>query len=487
MINNGKDVLKNILEKGIHAKKEGFNFILQKNNNNNYANDSEEKIINLLSSSLLNYWVVSNPYKNNKEELCDCLIVFENDIIIISDKSYGYNKKATTSIYKKWANFCNGLSKSKRQLEDAMIYIKSNPEFVYTDNNCQNKAFLNIEIDDKTKFHLISTVSNWTNLIKEHLNNDGSMFLNTNVDFISKGETKRQERNIFSLQNIPEGTSFYHMFDEVNFEKIVKCINTPSDIISYLNYREKFIKGKIEIEDDSTNMTEKDILFPFVKNRHSKLIKRFMDESSNNIDDYCIFELIGKLSNDDFNLNEYGNYKKTLENNSFSDIESLNVLILGSLYYDLFLNYVSCFANTNIKTMSEDYNIFYEVIEDEIDKKILNERKCILDKLAKIDRQERVHICKSIHNSYKNIKGGNQNFAKPIETINYMFYFSYCYIKNNSRIEYTYKDIDKMHKNLCDEIIKKHEVLYPNKEPLVIVVDHPNGLLTGKLSYFCWH
>ena len=54
-------------------------------------NDSEKFITYLCDQAFMKLWVYPNVYYETGKEFCDCLIIFENNILIFSVKDYKYS------------------------------------------------------------------------------------------------------------------------------------------------------------------------------------------------------------------------------------------------------------------------------------------------------------------------------------------------------------------------------------------------------------
>ena len=215
---------------------------------------SEKNIIDIIRNSFCNYWTISNPYKVKGEELCDALVIFKNNIFIFSDKERNSSEKEFSSdweiIQKKWRNFYKSLRHSKNQLKEAKDWILSNPREIYFDNMCEDKIPIYLQIDENTKFFLITTVSNWKDVANFYLKNDGFLKINTS-------SKRSPEHKTLILNNIYDNltNNFYHMIDDTFFEILLKEIDTIPDLIKYLIEKEDFFinshKNNINIESNS--------------------------------------------------------------------------------------------------------------------------------------------------------------------------------------------------------------------------------------------
>jgi hypothetical protein len=192
---------------------------------------SENILIKLCQQSFLSLWTLPNLFKEKGKELADVVIVFDEHIIIISDKE-GHSK--TTDPKLKWQRFQKHIEKSQRQLLGAQRWIKKYPDKIFLDAQCTKKIFQ--RLPKEPKFHLISVFRGFkSDSLKYYKQHDGSLPIDTSCN------------QLFSITSNKVDSSFIHTFDEVGIDKVIREINTISDFISYLEDREKlFTKNSIQ-------------------------------------------------------------------------------------------------------------------------------------------------------------------------------------------------------------------------------------------------
>ncbi|MBE0403572.1 hypothetical protein [Halomonas citrativorans] len=113
----------------------------------------ERYLAKLADDSFFGLWTYPNVYTDegiNKrkvgEELSDLLVVFENNVIIFSDKDIGFNNDIDVNVsWKRW--FKKSVIKSSQQLYGAEKWIKEKPHRIYLDNRCTQKFPLDLSGD----------------------------------------------------------------------------------------------------------------------------------------------------------------------------------------------------------------------------------------------------------------------------------------------------------------------------------------------------
>lgn len=191
------------------------------------TNSSEKILISLCQKSFLSLWTLPNLFKQIGKELADVLIIFGDDIIIISDKEGHSNTK---DLKLKWSRYQKHIEKSQKQLLGAKRWITDFPNKIFLNAQC-TEGILH-SIPKNPKFHLITVLRGWKQDSKEYYkNNDGSLPI----------DTTRNDK-LMSIRSEVINNSFIHVFDEIAIESILCELNTVSDFISYLNERECFFK-----------------------------------------------------------------------------------------------------------------------------------------------------------------------------------------------------------------------------------------------------
>ena len=108
-------------------------------------NDSERYLATLSEKTFLSLWCYPNVYTDegyskskNGKELCDLLVVFENKIIIFSDKNIVFNQEKDIKVaWKRW--FKKSVLESASQLFGAESWIKNHSDRIFLDKKCENK------------------------------------------------------------------------------------------------------------------------------------------------------------------------------------------------------------------------------------------------------------------------------------------------------------------------------------------------------------
>ncbi|EJC3370364.1 hypothetical protein MYW81_004598, partial [Salmonella enterica] len=107
-------------------------------------NESEKYLADLCSKTFLSLWSYPNVYtdegkksdNSDGKELCDLLVVFNQHVIIFSDKDIGF--KDTGNIEVDWGRWVKrAVLKSANQLYGAENWIRERSNRIYLDPKCK--------------------------------------------------------------------------------------------------------------------------------------------------------------------------------------------------------------------------------------------------------------------------------------------------------------------------------------------------------------
>lgn len=193
--------------------------------------DSERYLNNLCESSFLSLWSYSNPYKEQGKELCDLLVVFNNHIIVFSDKSATVPVPTTDLVWDRWKR--NILKKGIEQAWGAERWIREHPQKVFLDSKCSVPFPFNIPSGSDLQVHLVVTVHGISKACAQTMGGSGSLMITNDSDF-----------NIpFSLTCTDPQRTFVHVFDDTTLGIILRELDTIPDFLAYLSAKERLLSS----------------------------------------------------------------------------------------------------------------------------------------------------------------------------------------------------------------------------------------------------
>jgi hypothetical protein len=196
---------------------------------------TERLLADLCERSFLKLWSYPNPFKDDRDELCDLLAVFENHVFIFFDRENRQFDKTDNDPLVSWERW-------KKKVIDAQIrtahgaerYIKSK-RGIFLDNQLKVSFPINIDVD-KMIFHKI--------IIAHGAKEACEQFSDSNVYgslAISYGETDKEFPFPFLIRLDKENP--VHIFDSHNLPIIFGELDTFFDFSSYLDAKIKAINS----------------------------------------------------------------------------------------------------------------------------------------------------------------------------------------------------------------------------------------------------
>lgn len=203
---------------------------------------SEQYLIELAKKSFLSLWCYSNVFTDRKpnakgdgKELCDLLVVFENNILIFSDKQCEFKNDVDVQIsWQRW--YRNAIKKSINQVMGAYNWINKNPERLFLDSSCKRIFPLKI-IPRDSIFHLIAVTRGSNTTCNKYLNrkSSGSLQIDTRVS------NDEHANHPFTIGRVLSSGPYIHVLDEFSLDVILHELDTIYDFVNYLKNKEKLL------------------------------------------------------------------------------------------------------------------------------------------------------------------------------------------------------------------------------------------------------
>ncbi|MCX9133908.1 SEC-C metal-binding domain-containing protein [Aeromonas veronii] len=209
-------------------------------------NDSERYLATLSEKTFLSLWCYPNVYTDegyskskNGKELCDLLVVFENKIIIFSDKNIVFNQEKDIKVaWKRW--FKKSVLESASQLFGAESWIKNHSDRIFLDKKCENKFPIAIPKNGLEIF-LIAVTKNSSEPAKKYYDNfakgsTGTLVQNYNMSL------EQCLDNPFNISDSFPSKTFIHILDELSLDLLISKLDTIHDFTTYLIEKERAIR-----------------------------------------------------------------------------------------------------------------------------------------------------------------------------------------------------------------------------------------------------
>jgi len=205
---------------------------------------SERYLSKLCKRSFLSMWSYPRVFrdqgkskeKGDGKELCDLLVVFENHVLIFSDKDCRFNDALDLELaWSRW--FKKAVQKSAEQVWGAERWIKNFPNRLFLDSRCLSPFPINLPDPSKAIFHRIVVAHDASRACGEKLGGSGSLM-------ISNGVVGDAHQHVpFTIGQIDPAKGFVHVFDDTALDIVMSTVDTITDFTAYLTKKEQFLTG----------------------------------------------------------------------------------------------------------------------------------------------------------------------------------------------------------------------------------------------------
>ena len=226
---------------------------------------AEKYLVSLCQSTFLSMWCYPCIYndkllkqRNEGKEICDVFVVFENHIIIFSDKDCSFNGKIDVNLaWKRWVK--KALFDSATQINGAERWLRDYPDRVFIDKRCSQKFPIEIDLK-KQKLHKVLVTHGIDTYSKEYFRGGyGSLLVDTAI----RGRIEHEE-NPFHVGYIAENNEYIHVLDDFTLPLLLTNLDTISDFVEYLEKKEALISTRIILA-----CGEEDLLGHYLMNERS--------------------------------------------------------------------------------------------------------------------------------------------------------------------------------------------------------------------------
>jgi hypothetical protein len=207
---------------------------------------SERYLDGLCKRSFLSLWSYPNLFRDqgrkhgrgDGKELCDHLIVFNEHVIIFSDKSCAFPNTGDANLdWRRW--YRRSIAESADQIYGTERWLLKYPDRVFTDKTCSEK--FPIPISQNSRIHRVVVALNASLRCEEFFGStgSGSLALSSKVN---------GDEMPFHVGEVDQSRGFIHILDDVTLDIVLSELDTITDFANYLDRKEAlFRSGKIII------------------------------------------------------------------------------------------------------------------------------------------------------------------------------------------------------------------------------------------------
>ena len=195
------------------------------------VNESEARLAELSRRTFMSMWSYQNPFYKEGKELCDVLVVFGQDVIIISDKVIVYAEdKDSTIAWSRW--YRKAVDVSVKQVLGALKTIKNQPASIHLDAKVSSPFPLELPDPTKARYHLVA-VAHGSEKASAAQYGTPSLAVDSSVI----------DGNKLLTVGVQFNGVFLHVVNRTALDAMFECFDTTPDLVRYLNEKQTLFSG----------------------------------------------------------------------------------------------------------------------------------------------------------------------------------------------------------------------------------------------------
>ena len=203
---------------------------------------AEKYLQKLCERSFLSLWSYAGIYRdqgNPGKEICDLLVIFDDHLIIFSDKDCEFPNTGDLQIdWDRW--YKKAIKKSADQIWGAERWLLSHPDRVFLNDACTIPFPIDIPRADKAKVHRIVVAHSVSERCAQELGGNGSLMIVSDYAGIPRPTAP------FTIGQPDPTKGFVHILDDTTLDIVLNTLDTVSDFVAYLAKKERaFTNGTI--------------------------------------------------------------------------------------------------------------------------------------------------------------------------------------------------------------------------------------------------
>jgi hypothetical protein len=210
--------------------------------------ETERYLKRLCDRSFLSLWSYSGVFRDqgrtdgrgDGKEVADLLVVFENHIIIFSDKHIRFPRSGDLKAdWSKW--FKKAVLKSAKQVWGAERWLRDFANRLFLDRQCTVPFPIDLPDIKNAIFHRIVVAHDASRCCQERLGGSGSLMIESSL----LGDEHLEHP--FTIGRIDPDRGFVHVLDDTTLDIVLTTLDTVSDFVAYLSKKEALLTGNIAI------------------------------------------------------------------------------------------------------------------------------------------------------------------------------------------------------------------------------------------------
>lgn len=202
---------------------------------------AEQYLGSLCERSFLSLWSYPAVYRDqgksgagDGKEVADLLVVFENDIIIFSDKDIAWPASKELAVaWTRWHR--RAVLEGSAQLWGAERWIKKHPQRLFLDRECDVRFPLALPAPPVARIHLVLVAHGAADACRAFYGGSGSLLITPQI---GAGIDLP-----FAVGDLDSSRTFVHVLDDTSLDVVMQHCDTVADVVAYLNAKEALVRS----------------------------------------------------------------------------------------------------------------------------------------------------------------------------------------------------------------------------------------------------
>ncbi len=199
------------------------------------ATPTEHFLAALAEHTFLRLWSYPSVYRDqgNGKEICDLLAVFENHVVVFSDKFCEFPNTGNLSVdWNRW--YSRAIKKAAAQAVGAERWLRSHPSRVFTDKTCSTPLPVPLPYGEDAVYHRVVVAHGSIARAKEYWldAHDGSLLINSSLrgddHYCAPLEPDPDRLNgpQFQIGHVLPDGGYVHVLDTDSFVQVMQLLDT---------------------------------------------------------------------------------------------------------------------------------------------------------------------------------------------------------------------------------------------------------------------
>ena len=209
---------------------------------------AERALATLARQTFLSLWSYPNVVRDERQadgtvigkEIVDLLVVFEDDIVLFSDKDCVFPSSGDLDVdWGRW--YRNAIEKSAKQLWGAERHIRESPERVFIDPKCKIRLPIPLPDPATMRVHRVVVAHGASDRCRAEIDGSGSLTIMPQLCGNAHQLPRSKGGKPFCIGRIHGNKPLVHVLDDTSLGLLLGHLDTVSDLVRYLRRKEALI------------------------------------------------------------------------------------------------------------------------------------------------------------------------------------------------------------------------------------------------------